>query len=300
MQIRRILVPVDFSSYSRRALDEAITFAKAFAAELHLLHCYRFLPDALALYGVEKPQSFELDMRDAARKRMEEWCEIARAHGLTVHSHMAANLPSKETVELAERIGADLIAIGTRGLTGLKHVVLGSVAERVVRLAPCPVLAVTGRDGAPAAGGARVFAKILVPVDFSEHAQRALDVAIELAQKFGAELHLLHCYQIHPALVSPYGIAVPETFENEIRTAAVQRLSEWRAKAAARGISVREHLSAHSPSEEIAAMAEQLGTDLIVMGTRGLTGFQQVLLGSVAERTIQRAPCPVLTVKKSG
>jgi nucleotide-binding universal stress UspA family protein len=300
MQIRKILVPVDFSSHSRRALDEAILFGKTFAAELHLLHCYRFLPDALALYGVEKPQSFEHDMRDAAGKRMEEWCEIARAHGLTVHSHMVANLPSKETIELAERIGAGLIAIGTRGLTGLKHVVLGSVAERVVRLAPCPVLTVTGRDGAPAAGGApRVIARILVPVDFSEHAQRALDEAIELAQKFGAELHLLHCYQIHPALVSPYGIAVPETFENEIRTAAVQRLSEWRAKAAARGISVREHLSAHSPSEENAAMAEQLGIDLIVMGTRGLTGFQQVLLGSVAERTIRYAPCPVLTVKSS-
>jgi universal stress protein A len=139
--------------------------------------------------------------------------------------------------------------------------------------------------------------KILVPVDFSDHSQRALDEAIGFAKAFGAQLHLLHCYQIHPTAVAPYGIVVPEAFEQDIRMAALQRLAEWREKASAQGVQVQEHVTAHFPAEEIAGMADQLGIDLIVMGTRGLTGIKHVLLGSVAERTIRLARCPVLTVK---
>ena len=141
--------------------------------------------------------------------------------------------------------------------------------------------------------------KILVPVDFSDHSQRALDEAIAFAKAFGAELHLLHCYQIHPTAIAPYGIVVPETFEHDIRMAALQRLSEWREKAAAQGVRVQEHITMHFPAEEIAAMSDHLGIDLIVMGTRGLSGLKHVLLGSVAERTIRLARCPVLTVKAS-
>jgi nucleotide-binding universal stress UspA family protein len=142
------------------------------------------------------------------------------------------------------------------------------------------------------------FHKILVPVDFSDHSQRALDEAIGLAKTFGAQLHLLHCYRIHPAAGAPYGIVVPETFEHDVRMAALQRLSEWREKAAAQGVRVQEHITAHFPAEDIAAMADHLGIDLIVMGTRGLTGLKHVLLGSVAERTIRLAKCPVLTMKQ--
>jgi nucleotide-binding universal stress UspA family protein len=139
--------------------------------------------------------------------------------------------------------------------------------------------------------------KILVPVDFSDHSQRALDEAIGFAKAFGAQLHLLHCYQIHPTAIAPYGVVVPEAFEQDIRMAALQRLAEWREKASAQGVRVQEHVTAHFPAEEIAGMADQLGIDLIVMGTRGLTGLKHVLLGSVAERTIRLARCPVLTVK---
>ena len=142
--------------------------------------------------------------------------------------------------------------------------------------------------------------KILVPVDFSDHSQLALDEAIEFARKFGAEIHLLHCYQIYPqAVIAPYGIVVPETLEHDVRMAALKRLSEWRDRAIASGCKAFEHISAHFPSEAITEMADRLGADLIVMGTRGLTGFKHVLLGSVAERTIRMAKCPVLTVKRS-
>jgi nucleotide-binding universal stress UspA family protein len=141
--------------------------------------------------------------------------------------------------------------------------------------------------------------RILVPVDFSEHSQRALDDAIGLAQKFGAELHLLHCYEVYPAgaIGFPYNVAIPETYEREIREAATARLASWREKVIAQGIRAEQHLVVDRPSHGIVALAEKLPADLIVIGTYGLTGLNHVLLGSVAERVLRHAPCPVLTVK---
>jgi nucleotide-binding universal stress UspA family protein len=146
----------------------------------------------------------------------------------------------------------------------------------------------------------RRIKKILVPVDFSEHSARALEMAIDLAKAFGAEIHLLHCYQIQPLSISPYGIALPESFDRDVREAAESRVDEWRAKVALEGVGVEASLSSRFPSLEISETASELGADLIVMGTRGLSGIRHVLLGSVAERTLRLAPCPVLTVKDGG
>ena len=143
------------------------------------------------------------------------------------------------------------------------------------------------------------FRRILVPVDFSDHSARALETAQELAKAFDATLLLLHCYQVNPGAVSPYGIVLPEGFDREVREAAARRLEEWRDKAAATGLEVEAHLSSTFPSMGIADAATEEKADLIVMGTRGLSGLKHVLLGSVAERTLRTAPCPVLTVKDS-
>jgi len=138
--------------------------------------------------------------------------------------------------------------------------------------------------------------EILVPVDFSEASARALETAIELARKFHARLHLLHCYPVHP-LTHTDGVPLPEGLDRDLRRAAQQRLFEWGEKANAAGVSVVEHLSPDSAVEAIVEQAEEIGADWIVMGTRGLSCVRHVLLGSVAERAIQHAPCPVLTVK---
>jgi nucleotide-binding universal stress UspA family protein len=312
--IRTILVPVDFSDPARLALEEAIALGKKLGAELHLLHCYPLIvPSTFSLYKLEVPRTFEDDVRmvrEAAQRRMTQWSRRIGAAAVPVREHLAANLPSAEIADVARKIGADLIVMGTRGLSGLEHVLLGSVAERTVRTAPCPVLTVGMRDAKDRATresnlpqkeiAVKEIHKILVPVDFSEHSQRALDEAIAFATTFGAEVHLLHSYQIHPQAIAPYGIVVPETYEHDVRMAALRQLAEWRDKVSAAGCKVQEHLTAHFPSEAIAEMAERLKVDLIVMGTRGLTGLKHVLLGSVAERTIRTAPCPVLTVKHTG
>jgi nucleotide-binding universal stress UspA family protein len=144
------------------------------------------------------------------------------------------------------------------------------------------------------------FRKILVPVDFSTHSARALQLGMELAKSFGAKLHLLHCYQINVGAISPYGVVIPESFDRDIREAASRQLAQWREKVTAQKLEVEAEISSMFPSEAIASTAERIGADLIVMGTRGLSGIKHVLLGSVAERTVRIAPCPVLTLKATG
>ena len=90
---------------------------------------------------------------------------------------------------------------------------------------------------------------------------------------------------------------IPENLDRDIREAAAKKLGEWREKAAAEGLSVKDTVTPLFPSEAIANAAKETGADLVVMGTRGLSGLKHILLGSVAERTIRIAPCPVLTVK---
>ncbi len=139
---------------------------------------------------------------------------------------------------------------------------------------------------------------ILVPLDFSDHSARAFEMAVALAKALGAKLELLHCYQLNPG-VSPYGVVLPESFEREVRLVAARGLAQWRDKATADGVETNTKLSPMVPSLAIAETAAELGCDLVVMGTRGLSGIKHVLLGSVAERAIRTAPCPVLTVKAS-
>jgi len=141
------------------------------------------------------------------------------------------------------------------------------------------------------------FETILVPVDFSDHSKEALDTALQIAQLFGSTIHLLHCYHIQTAGVSPYGIVLPSGYCADIRDAAEKRLSDWHAIVSKEGIKTESILSVDSPSSAINLAAGEIDADLIVMGTRGLAGLKHAMLGSVAERVVRLAPCPVLTVK---
>jgi nucleotide-binding universal stress UspA family protein len=144
------------------------------------------------------------------------------------------------------------------------------------------------------------FRKILVPLDFSSHSDAALALAIELAKDDGGELHLLHAYELPTAVTMAYGIAIPQSVWDGVQEAASGRLEEGRRRAEAAGVKARTHLATSPAADAIVAAAEAQGVDLIVIGTRGLTGLKHVLLGSVAERTIRTASCPVLTVKGEG
>jgi nucleotide-binding universal stress UspA family protein len=139
--------------------------------------------------------------------------------------------------------------------------------------------------------------KILVAVDFSEYADSVLDVAVEFAKQLSAELHLVHAFDVRIPLVTPYEVAIPTAFIEEAREAAASKLAALIGKVAEDGVTATSHLSEVPAASAIVDLAEELGADLIIMGTRGHTGLKHVLLGSVAERTLRHAPCSVLTVK---
>ncbi len=141
------------------------------------------------------------------------------------------------------------------------------------------------------------FREILVCHDFSEDSTAALDLALELARPLSASLHLLHVWQRPVEILSPYEVPLPASVAQEARARANRRLEEEAERVRRAGVPVRASLREGSPAETIAETVRELGADVVVMGTRGRTGLAHVLLGSVAERTLRLAPCPVLTVK---
>lgn len=141
--------------------------------------------------------------------------------------------------------------------------------------------------------------RILVPLDFSEHSERALDAAIELAKKFSASIDVLHSYRISYSGVLPFGDVFPAALYADVRKHATEELDKARDTVKKAGVECAAHLSEDDASHAIVHAAEELSSDLIVMGTHGRTGLEHIALGSVAERTVRTAPCPVLTMNQS-
>jgi nucleotide-binding universal stress UspA family protein len=141
------------------------------------------------------------------------------------------------------------------------------------------------------------YDRIVTAVDFSEHSRKALDTAAELARNFDSELHLVHGFELPFPVLTPYEVALPDNFVGDARAAARRELDALEKKLTDSGVNVTAHLRDGPPDIAINELATEIDADLIVMGTRGNSGLKHVLLGSVAERTLRHAPCPVLTVK---
>jgi nucleotide-binding universal stress UspA family protein len=163
LTISRILVPVDFSAYSERALEYAIGLASRFGASLHLLHVVED-PIATGVWGGETvlPDLTELreELVKGAERQLVTYREAAARAGVSVSSTALVGLPAITIVDHAVSLGVDLIVMGTHGRTGMAHLVMGSVAERVLRHAPCPVLTVREAARREPAGVAEVHATV--------------------------------------------------------------------------------------------------------------------------------------------
>lgn len=144
-RIRRILVPVDFSANSRKSVTYAIAFARQFGAALTYLHVIQ-VNYAYGELGAIDFSALEREMRGGAQKELETLVAETRAAGLTVESLIREGSPAKVIAEVAAEIATDLLVVSTHGYTGLKHVLMGSIAEHVVRYAPCPVLVVRQQE----------------------------------------------------------------------------------------------------------------------------------------------------------
>ncbi len=150
---------------------------------------------------------------------------------------------------------------------------------------------------------ANAHLKVLVPVDFSETSKRAMAWAFDYAQRAPCELHLLHVVDRHVSLsdLRERGIESLRSELEGVNQSAEDELAKMAPDSAAREQigALHHHVATGKPADEILRVARELCPDMIVMGTHGLTGVERMLMGSVAERVVRRAPCTVVCVKPS-
>jgi nucleotide-binding universal stress UspA family protein len=291
--IRRVLIATDFSETSEGAVKWAVEIAREHEAEVRLLHALRV--PSLSTPLVPIPPDLDLDLQQKATARLEEIEVKLRDSGRPVSSEVRQEEPARAIAAGAQEWPADLLVMGTHGSTGLEHLLLGSVAERVIAIAPCPVLAVHPGDY----DRHRALRRILVPTDFSDEARRAAETALELVgARVKGELVLLHAYHM-PVEYTAYG-ALPTSvrFLDDIAEASKAELAKWATDLTRRGWQVTATVEEGAPAGVIQRVAEERQVDLVAMGTHGRGGWKGVVLGSIAKRVVQHAPCPVLTVRR--
>lgn len=289
--LRSILCPRDFSKNSAKALEYALHLAQLTGADLHLFHA-----DVLYADPVSEVQAAEREMpteilRDRLRKQIDGTpVETASELHIATARDLAA---APAIIRYAEENDIDLIVMGTHGRRGVRRLLLGSVTEEVVRAAPCDVIVV--RKDAPLL----TDKPIVVPFDFSISSRNAFLRAQEFAKITGTELHLLHVtYMIpYPPFYSSEQVAKYDTPTRLMKAAKTELEAFFDKEGQLPLEQVRFVLRLGQPHEEIQAYAESVDADLIVMGTRGLSGIQRLMLGSTTERTLRSTTSPVLVTK---
>ena len=289
MEIKTILTPSDFSADAERAIETATTLARSYGATLHLLHVVQPPIQPVGPEMAVAPVEFWRELHAAAAKRLARTKQKIDAAGVRCELEVVDDIPGFAIAAAAERVHADLVVMGSRGLTGLKHVVLGSVAERTVRYSKCPVLIVKDKPHA--------VRTILVPMDFSPAAHAALDFAKSLAQKAGhAHLVLVHAYYV-PVELEQYLVSHGDGAFDRLSKAVTKDLEKILLDLQNAGLSTEYVARAGTPERIVLEVAGEKKADLIAIGTHGRRGLSHLFLGSVAERVVRMAEVPVLTVQ---
>jgi nucleotide-binding universal stress UspA family protein len=282
---KKILITTDGSEKTGPAIYYGLWIAKVMGAEVTAM-CVIDEVD----YGdvnVASPEA-EMIMYQRSAAAVQSIVIRGKAAGVKVRPLIVGGIPASEIAQVS--IDYDLTIMGTVGRTGLPHLVLGSVAEKVVRSAQSPVLVV--HSGVGVESGAPSVKKVLIPTDGSESTKPAITHGLAMAKAFNAEVTALSVAHPEPASVpAASGGVGPITMEGA-REATEQVVEEGRK----RGVIVTPMvLTGMTPSAEILKAAAD--HDLIVMGTVGRTGLAHIRLGSVAEETVRQAKCPVLVVR---
>jgi nucleotide-binding universal stress UspA family protein len=289
----RILFAGDLSEQSRAAFDAACSLARGSGTHLYVLHV---VEPVLVSEPTGPPRGARFPTilpgdTPGHRKELEgQLRHFYRADAPVAVDYLVRDGHAASAIlQGADEVDPDLIVVGTHGRTGVDRLICGSVAEEVMRRSSFPVLIV--RDTGSATPGAPIRL-ILHPTDCSARAWPALGVARALARGHGARLVLLH--------VAPAEVLTGGTFYAPVdpapARAELERLKDELARAGL-GESVEARFHQGDPVSEILAAANELGCDLIVMGSHGRTGLRRLLMGSVAEAVIRKAPCLTMVVK---
>ena len=299
VQIKRILFPTDFSSHANQVLKYAVLLAQRFGAELYLFHAIVMYEDDPNNPDHRFPDLTEsvTQIQQIASDRLENSYSEYSNLPIRVFKEARRGISAyEEIVSFAEEKEIDLIVIGTHGRSGLSHLLLGSVTEKVVRYAPCPVLTI-GKEAVKRPVPEEVK-NILVPVDFSTYSAEALKYAVAVGETFSSRLHLLYVVEepVYPAFYASGVSSILEIMSN-LPSRAKRAMTRFLKDNAPTELKVVKEVREGKPESEILDYAEEKNIDLIVMATHGLSGLDRFILGSTTERVIRKAVCPVLSVK---
>jgi nucleotide-binding universal stress UspA family protein len=305
IRLRRILVPVDFSRQSAKAVRYAVSLAARFHAEVRLLHVIdparEPSPAIIRMPLVTQPET----MAEIARNLLQSWAAKFRIPATAKTCNVQQGGTLKQIIETASRAKADLIVLATHGYTGWQHVIHGSTAERVVQYSRCPVLIVRQREAEflePNGRGADkhekiTIQKILVPVDFSKCSLAGVKYAALLAARFRARLHLFHA--IDPYAETIGGERIPgETMSlmDAVREVTRRQMDRLTQSAILAGVAWETEIRVGTPVDEICSKTGGDGVHVIVLSTHGYSGVRQALVGGVARQVARGARLPLIIV----
>lgn len=295
VSIERILCPVDLSDFSRNALDYAIGIARWYGAQITALHVVPSVsvPMPPAGEGLYPPLIYSPEDLQQFRSELDAFAGEPGVPAL--ETQVVQGSVIGEIVRFATELPADLVVMGTHGRSGFERLMLGSVTEKTLRKAPCPVLTVPARAPvvAPVNG---LFDRVLCAVDFSPASLRALALAQSVAGEAGAALCVMHVLEpvsvFEPVVAGAPGLIASSA---ELQREARHRIEELITDDARAFTDVAETVVAGKPYKEILRAAEEQHTDLIVIGAHGgLHGLPA--FGSTTNHVVRTARCAVLTV----
>jgi nucleotide-binding universal stress UspA family protein len=297
--ITRLLCPIDFSDTSRHALEHAVTLAQWYEAAIVGLHVFN--PVYAPVGGPGLPvDGGTVFASPAASSRLQlqvaEALAPARAAAVPVEACIEEGSPAGQILSGVVRHRADLIVMGTHGASGFERLMLGSITEKVVRKAACPVLTVPPRAHSAAH---LPFRRILCPVDFSPSSVRAFGVALSLAQEAEAQLMLLHVLEWpighEPPPLPTFNVPEYRIYREKEAAAELEKM----VPAAARDwCQPSIHLAHGKPYEQVLGYAGDHAVDLIVIGVHGRNALDVALFGSTTNQVVRAARCPVLTLRQ--
>lgn len=293
VEIDTIICAFDFSETAGDALDQAKRFARRHQAKLILAHVVEPIP--LGPYPVFMSPKDELAIVDIAREHVRDSCDVLRDEGTLVESIVREGEPGECLVALAEELGADLMVVGTRGLSGIKHLALGSTAEYVVRRCPCPVLTVHPEDRLLPDS----IESVVLPTDLSSNAADAAEYFMSL---FGSwerpQVYLVYADRTPPYLAPFRHDVLKKLNEYDVVKEEIERkLAPVADRLRAADFPVEVAVLDGDPVSVTTDLAKECNADLILLSTYGRSALVNTLLGRTAQRIVQYAPCPVLTVR---
>jgi len=299
LHVDSILFPTDFSDVAEGAFAHAAHLALQYEATIHVFNVVS--PEdgtgsnPMAFLPVEPADGTETD--ETALQHVEVQTATREQGTVPVlYTQTDSDSPSEAIINYAREQNVDLVVMGTHGRKGMDRLLSGSVSEEVVRGAPCPVFTVLGTN---TADHVPTVSRVLAPVDLSDQSKLVLDHAGALADSYAAPLDLLHVVE-EAAYPSAYGLDPLTPDLPNVQDRAREALETLASELDLRTDPVNIHVLAGNAARDIVEFADEHEADLIVMATHGRTGLERFLIGSVAEKVVRRAPCPVFTLKSFG